>query len=279
MTRIILALAALLPFSAFAQPTNEKLIRQVRHELVMLPFYDVFDNLAYRVDGDKVTLFGQVVRPTLKTDAERVVKRLEGVSAVQNEIEVLPVSPNDDRLRMRLYRAIYSKAPLQRYSLRAVPPIHIIVKNGNVTLEGVVARQMDRDVAAIVHMRDVQIRHGGHRRQHMVGDGAGDGRHGRDEIHPIGPDRGGHAACDGAREVGRQVAHRAAQHRQFRDQAGEQALEGGLRGAEGVACAGALGADDEVDRAVLQVQAAVGQRQAVGHGLPGCQGSIRAEAA
>lgn len=149
MTRRILALAALLPLGAFAQANNEKLIRQVRHELVMLPFYDVFDNLAYRVDGDKVTLFGQVVRPTLKTDAERVVKRLEGVSTVQNEIEVLPVSPNDDRLRMRLYRAIYSKAPLQRYSLRAVPPIHIIVKNGNVTLEGAVGSEADKNIAGI----------------------------------------------------------------------------------------------------------------------------------
>jgi hyperosmotically inducible periplasmic protein len=134
---------------AVAQSANERLIRAVRHELVMLPFYDVFDNLAYRVDGDKVTLFGQVVRPTLKTSAENVVKKIEGVGSVQNEIEVLPVSPNDDRLRLRLYRAIYSKAPLQRYSLRAVPPIHIIVKNGNVTLEGAVANEGDKNIAGI----------------------------------------------------------------------------------------------------------------------------------
>jgi hyperosmotically inducible protein len=132
-----------------AQTSNERLIRAVRHELVMLPYYDVFDNLAYRVDGDKVTLFGQVVRPTLKTDAERVVKKIEGVASVQNEIEVLPNSPNDDRLRLRVYRAIYSKAPLQRYSLRAVPPIHIIVKNGNVTLEGAVANEGDKNIANI----------------------------------------------------------------------------------------------------------------------------------
>jgi hyperosmotically inducible protein len=134
---------------AVAQSANERLTRAVRHELVMLPFYDVFDNLAYRVDGDKVTLFGQVVRPTLKTSAENVVKKIEGVGSVQNEIEVLPVSPNDDRLRLRLYRAIYSKAPLQRYSLRAVPPIHIIVKNGNVTLEGAVANEGDKNIAGI----------------------------------------------------------------------------------------------------------------------------------
>src|SRR5205085_9930592 len=116
----------------FAQP-SARLTKEVRHELVMLPYYGVFDNLAYRVDGDRVTLFGQVVRPTLKSDAENVVKRIEGVAWVQNEIEVLPLSPNDDRLRQRLYRAIYSKPQLQRYSFQAVPPIHIIVKNGNVT--------------------------------------------------------------------------------------------------------------------------------------------------
>lgn len=128
---------------------NDRLLRAVRHELVMLPYYDVFDNLAYRVDGDKVTLFGQVVRPTLKSDAERVVKKIEGVASVQNEIEVLPLSPNDDRIRQRVYRAIYSKGPLQRYAIRAVPPIHIIVKNGNVTLEGAVANEGDKNIANI----------------------------------------------------------------------------------------------------------------------------------
>ena len=130
--------------------SNERLVKAVRHELVMLPLYDVFDNLAYRVDGDKVTLFGQVVRPTLKTDAERVVKKLEGVASVQNEIEeVLPVSPGDDRIRQRVYRAIYSKGPLQRYAIRAVPPIHIIVKNGNVTLEGAVGSEAEKNIANI----------------------------------------------------------------------------------------------------------------------------------
>ena len=115
----------------------------------MLPYYGVFDNLSYRVDGDRVTLFGQVARPTLKSDAENVVKRIEGVTAVVNEIEVLPLSPNDDRLRKRLYRAIYSKPQLQRYTLMAVPPIHIIVKNGHVALEGVVANEGDKNIAGI----------------------------------------------------------------------------------------------------------------------------------
>jgi len=148
MKKLLLTLL-LAAVAAVAQSANERLIKAVRHELVMLPFYDVFDNLSYRVDGDKVTLFGQVVRPTLKTSAENVVKKIEGVGSVQNEIEVLPNSPNDDRLRLATYRAIYSKAPLQRYSLRAVPPIHIIVKNGNVTLEGAVANEGDKNIAGI----------------------------------------------------------------------------------------------------------------------------------
>lgn len=146
----LLCSALLLTVALAAQPnTNEKLIKQIRKELVTLPFYDVFDNLAFRVDGGKVTLFGQVVRPTLKSQAENVVKDLEGVSSVQNEIEVLPVSPNDDRLRMAVYRAIYSRPQLQRYSIRAVPPIHIIVKNGNVTLEGAVGNEGDKNIANI----------------------------------------------------------------------------------------------------------------------------------
>jgi hyperosmotically inducible protein len=127
----------------------ERITKEVRHELVMLPYYDVFDDLAYRVDGPKVTLFGQVTRPTLKSDAENVVKKIEGVERVDNQIEVLPLSPNDDRVRLAAYRAIFSKAPLQRYQLSAVPPIHIIVKNGNITLEGVVANEGDKNLAGL----------------------------------------------------------------------------------------------------------------------------------
>jgi hyperosmotically inducible protein len=131
------------------QDSGDRIATEVRHELVMLPYYDVFDNLAYRVDGSKVTLFGQVTRPMLKSDAERVVKKIEGVTNVENEVEVLPVSPNDDHVRLAAYRAIFSKAPLQRYQLSAVPPIHIIVKNGNITLEGVVANEADKNMAGI----------------------------------------------------------------------------------------------------------------------------------
>src|ERR1700722_6654774 len=132
-----------------AQSNQEKITKEVRHELVMLPYYGVFDNLAYRVDGTKVTLFGQVTRPTLKSDAENVVKRIEGVTSVDNEIEVLPLSPNDDQIRRAAYRQIYSKPALQRYQMGAVPPIHIIVKNGNITLVGVVDNQGDKDMAGI----------------------------------------------------------------------------------------------------------------------------------
>jgi len=129
--------------------SQERLIKEVRHELVMLPYYTVFDNLAYKVDGNNVTLFGQVSRPTLKSDAERAVKHIEGVESVTNNIEVLPLSPNDDQIRRAVYRAIYSQPGLDLYSLRAVPTIHIIVKNGNVTLAGAVANQGDKQRAVI----------------------------------------------------------------------------------------------------------------------------------
>jgi len=145
----ILAAASFLSAQAPSQRRAERITREVRHELVMLPYYDVFDNLSYRVDGAKVTLIGQVTRPTLKSDAENVVKKIEGVESVDNQIEVLPVSPNDDRIRLATYRAIYSKASLQRYQLGAVPPIHILVKNGNITLEGVVASEGDKNIAGI----------------------------------------------------------------------------------------------------------------------------------
>src|ERR1700694_1963782 len=133
---------------AMSQKSIDRIIKEVRHELVLLPYYGVFDNLAYKVSPDgTVTLLGQVSRPTLKSDAENVVKRIEGVERVDNQIKVLPVSPNDDRIRRAVYRAIYGNEVLSQYALRAVPPIHIIVENGNVTLEGVVARQMDKQIA------------------------------------------------------------------------------------------------------------------------------------
>jgi hyperosmotically inducible protein len=136
---------------AWSQNTKpeDRIVREVHHELVMLPFYGVFDNLEYKVNGYTVTLLGQVTRPTLKSDAEAAVKRIEGVERVDNQMEVLPVSPMDDRIRMAEYRAIYGDSTLERYAMQAIPPVHIIVKNGHVTLEGVVANEMDKNIANI----------------------------------------------------------------------------------------------------------------------------------
>jgi len=127
----------------------DRISKEVRHELVTLPFYSVFDDLAYKVNGNTVTLYGYVTRPTLKTDAERAVRGIEGVDNVVNNIEVLPLSPNDDQIRRAVYRAIYSQPGLDMYSMRAVPTIHIIVKNGNVTLTGAVGNEGDKQRAGI----------------------------------------------------------------------------------------------------------------------------------
>ena len=126
----------------------ERINREVRHELLLLPYYGVFDNLGYRVAPDgSVTLVGQVARPTLKSDADNAVKHIEGVERVDNQIQVLPASPMDDQIRMATYKAIYGNSSLAPYSVRAVPPIHIIVSGGHVTLEGAVATQMDKQLA------------------------------------------------------------------------------------------------------------------------------------
>ena len=131
---------------AIPQTSIEK---AVRHELVMLPYYNIFDDLSFQVNGGRVTLTGEVTRPTLKSSAENVIKHLEGVTGVTNNIEVLPLSPMDNRIRIATYRSIYGFSALQRYALGAVPSIHIIVKNGNVTLTGVVANEGDRNIANI----------------------------------------------------------------------------------------------------------------------------------
>lgn len=150
---LALTLLIVLTLSAQERPVSERAVqriqKEVRHELLMLPYLDVFDNLAFKVDGYKVTLLGQVTRPSIKSDAEKAVKSIEGVEEVDNQIEVLPLSSTDDRLRLRLFRAIYGYGPLQRYSLGVIKPIRIIVKNGHVTLEGVVDSQGDKDAAGI----------------------------------------------------------------------------------------------------------------------------------
>lgn len=127
----------------------QRIYREVGHELRMLPRFSTFDNLAYKVEGGTVTLMGQVNNATLKDDAEHRVKRIEGVEKVVNEIEILPASINDDRLRRQLARAIFRNPRLSRYSIQPVPPIHIIVKNGHVSLEGVVHDQGDKNAAGM----------------------------------------------------------------------------------------------------------------------------------
>jgi len=130
---------------------SARVIRQVRHELVTLPYYGVFDWLEFEVRPDNtVVLRGEVVRPTTKSDAEARVREIDGVSKVINEIEVLPLSPQDDRLRIALYRKLYGfDSPLFRYATQAIPSIHIIVDRGRATLKGVVATKGDAQLAYI----------------------------------------------------------------------------------------------------------------------------------
>jgi hyperosmotically inducible protein len=131
-------------------PEENQIAKEVRHQLVTLPYFGVFDDLGFTVNGGTVTLVGQVTRPTLKSDAGNVIKKLEGVTSIVNNIEVLPLSPDDDRIRLATYRAVYGDPSLSsRYGYRALPSIHIIVRNGNVRLEGVVANEGDRNIAGI----------------------------------------------------------------------------------------------------------------------------------
>jgi hyperosmotically inducible protein len=132
---------------AVSPKAAKSLEQRVRSELLKLPYYGVFDHLGFQVNVDQVTLAGEVSWPALKTDAERVVRSIEGVEGVTSNIKVLPLSPNDDRIRMATYWAIYGNSTLARYRLNPHAPIRIIVENGNVTLKGVVASEMDRTIA------------------------------------------------------------------------------------------------------------------------------------
>ena len=134
---------------AVSPRATARIEKEVRHELLMLPYVNVFDNLAYKVEGYNVTLLGQVTQPSVRSDAEKAVKRIEGVEQVHNQIEVLPPSPMDDRLRRKLFQAIYGYPPLQKYALGVNKPIRIIVKNGRASLEGVVDSETDKNLAGI----------------------------------------------------------------------------------------------------------------------------------
>jgi len=148
----LIFLVATLTLSAQHPPSErsaQRIQKEVRHELAMLPYVTVFDNLAFRVEGEKVILLGQVTKPSIKSDAEKAVKSVEGVEQVDNKIEVLPPSPMDDRLRLALYHAIYGFGPLEKYGMGVNRSIRIIVKGGHVTLEGIVDNQADKDSAGI----------------------------------------------------------------------------------------------------------------------------------
>ena len=133
----------------YSPKAQARIVKEVRHQILMLSDFGVFDNIAFKLNGYDVTLVGQVSRPLLKDEAERVVKKIEGVEHVNNRIEVLPVSSNDDRVRRDVFNAIYRYEPLQHYGVGSNRPIHIIVNHGNVTLEGVVDRQSDKNMAGI----------------------------------------------------------------------------------------------------------------------------------
>ncbi len=132
-----------------ATEPGTRISREVMHELLMNPYYNVFDNLEFKVDGNHVTLVGQVTAPVVKADAEASVRHIEGIESVTNNIEVLPPSPMDDRIRRQVYDAVYSFGGLSRYSWGAVPSIHFIVDNGRITLVGVVDNQNDKNMAGI----------------------------------------------------------------------------------------------------------------------------------
>jgi hyperosmotically inducible protein len=133
-------------------PSVSAIPNQVQHNLAMLPWYGVFDHLDYQVNGTEVTLNGQVIseHATTKDDAGKFVKSIPGVTKVVNNIEVLPPSPFDNQIRRAEYRTVFSQADLGRYTLGAIPQVHIIVKNGHVSLEGVVMNEMDKNIAGIV---------------------------------------------------------------------------------------------------------------------------------
>lgn len=135
--------------SEVSPQAENRIGREVRHEVFMLPWYGVFDVIGYKVNGNSVTLTGEVTRPVTKSDAENAVKHIEGVQSVNNEIQVLPPSSMDDQLRLRLFRAIYGFPSLQKYDLGTIKPIRIIVKSGHVDLEGVVDTQADKDTVGV----------------------------------------------------------------------------------------------------------------------------------
>ena len=158
LTSLVAALALTASLAVAGQAKEEvsgrqRVMEKIRKELVTLPFYGVFDNLAYSFDGGTATLYGQVVRPTTRSDAERRVARIPGVERVVNRIEVLPLSSFDDSIRARAYRQIFGSGSLYRYAMGANPSLHIVVNRGHLTLEGVVSSEGDRRLARIAALQ------------------------------------------------------------------------------------------------------------------------------
>ena len=131
------------------QPDALQVENKVIHEIRKYPDYSVFDNIKVRVDSGNVELLGQVSQPYKKSDLQRIAAHVPGVASVTNDLQVLPLSPFDNRIRLQVARAIYRDPVLSRYGVEAVPPIHIIVENGHVTLEGVVNSDLEKNVASI----------------------------------------------------------------------------------------------------------------------------------
>ncbi len=147
-TVVCLGLAAA-AFGQPAPPSQQRLVREVRHELAMLPYFGVFDYIAFKVEGYNITLLGQVTRPSVKSDAESAIKGIEGVESVTNQIQVLPPSPMDDQIRIQEFRAIYGYPAMEKYALGVIKPIRIIVQGGHVTLFGVVDSEADKNIAGV----------------------------------------------------------------------------------------------------------------------------------
>jgi hyperosmotically inducible protein len=156
--KLLPIVAVALSFAAMsvsAEPRKQSplLADEVRHQLLMLPYYSVFDELGFTIkDPNTVVLTGEVTRPIVKSDAENVIRHIEGVEKVVNDVEVLPLSPFDDSIRVASYRAIFSRPGFEKYAIQAVSPIRIIVKNGHITLHGIVGSQFDKTLAWIAAM-------------------------------------------------------------------------------------------------------------------------------
>jgi hyperosmotically inducible periplasmic protein len=136
------------PATAAPKTDESQLSHEIRHQLLVLPYYSVFDYITFTLDGGNVTLTGYVLRPTLRANAEAAAKSLEGVSSVKNLIELLPKSATDDDSRRAVYRSIFEDSTLQRYAVSEVPAIHIILRDGEVTLEGAVATEAEKNLAS-----------------------------------------------------------------------------------------------------------------------------------